>query len=237
MGRNKMMLMAALDRQREREREGARSAEVSRNDRSDRSGTRNYDIAIYPGQTGMTYGYPDTTTNDGMTYMGGEPEMRRGRDSRGRYTSGNRGGTRMQIGFRSPDEIDPPKYVEMPYSGGAGTGKQSMQRGYAVATEAPMLDEQSCEEWMEHLHNEDGTKGAHWSKEQAKQLMASKGYSGDPCEFWCALNAVYSDYSKVARKLGVNSIDFYAEMANAFLHDQDAEDDKLARYYEYIVKK
>ena len=238
----KMLMLSALNDQRRQERgEGERYAETSRNDKSDRSGTRNYDIAIYPGQSGMpmqpsmTYGYPDTTTYLGDPDMVEPPAMRQGRDSRGRYTSGGNS-TRMQIGFRAPEELPDKRYPEMPYTGGM-TRKQSMQRGYAVANEAPMLDEQMCEEWMAGLHNEDGSKGPHWTKEQAKQVMASKGFAGDPCEFWCALNAVYADYVRVAKKMGVNSLDFYAEMANAFIHDKDAEDDKMARYYEYIVKK
>ena len=224
----KMLMLAALNDQRKLGR-----GEANPGDRSDRSGNRNYDIAIYPGQVGMPY--PDTTTYLGDPGMADAPTMRRGRDSRGRYTSdGNT--TRMQIGFHAPEEMPDRQYQEMPIASGM-TSRQSMQRGYALANESPMLDEQMCDDWMAGLHNEDGTKGPHWTKDQAKQVMASKGYTGDPCEFWCALNAVYSDYSRVAKKLGVNSLDFYAEMANAFLHDKDAEDDKMARYYEYIVKK
>ena len=47
---------------------------------------------------------------------------------------------------------------------------------------------------------------------------------------------MYSDYMPVAKKLGVNNMDFYTQMAKAFLDDKDALPDKLARYYEYIVK-
>ena len=48
---------------------------------------------------------------------------------------------------------------------------------------------------------------------------------------------IYSDYVKVAKKHGVgDKIDFYADMAKSFLCDKDAPKDKLARYYEYIVR-
>ena len=41
----------------------------------------------------------------------------------------------------------------------------------------------------------------------------------------------------VAKKHGVgDKIDFYADMAKSFLCDKDAPEDKLARYYEYIVR-
>ena len=42
----------------------------------------------------------------------------------------------------------------------------------------------------------------------------------------------------VAKIYGLgNKIDFYADMARAFLMDCDAESDKLERYYRYIAKK
>lgn len=48
--------------------------------------------------------------------------------------------------------------------------------------------------------------------------------------------SVYSDYCAVAKKHGVNNVDFYADLAKAWLHDKDAVKDKAAAYYEYIVK-
>ena len=50
------------------------------------------------------------------------------------------------------------------------------------------------------------------------------------------MNMCYSDYCEVARAFGVNSVGFYAELANAFLDDKDANDGKIALYYEYIAK-
>lgn len=74
-------------------------------------------------------------------------------------------------------------------------------------------------------------------EEQAKQVMAQRGIECDPVQFWAALNMIYSDYVKVAKKHGVgDKIDFYADMAKSFLCDKDAPEDKLARYYEYIVR-
>ena len=94
-----------------------------------------------------------------------------------------------------------------------------------------------AEEWTSHMENEDGTHGAHWSLEQAKQVMAQRGIECDPIQFWATINMIYSDYVKVARHHGVgDKIEFYADMAKAFLDDKDAQPDKLARYYEYVVK-
>lgn len=98
------------------------------------------------------------------------------------------------------------------------------------------LDEEMAEEWMQGLHNSDGTKGPHWTKEQVKQLVAQRKLDMDVLDAWVAMNAVYSDYCKVAKAHNVNNIDFYVAMAKAFAEDEDAKDDKLALYYECIVK-
>ena len=45
---------------------------------------------------------------------------------------------------------------------------------------------------------------------------------------------MYSDYCAVAREHGVDTPPFYADMAAAFLHDDDAVDDKLVAYWETI---
>ena len=66
--------------------------------------------------------------------------------------------------------------------------------------------------------------------------MTSKGLKLDPVEFWAALNMMYSDYCKVAKRHNTNTVDFYAAMAEAFLNDKDAGPDKLSNYYEYVAK-
>ena len=47
---------------------------------------------------------------------------------------------------------------------------------------------------------------------------------------------MYSDYCKVAEKVGASSMDFYAYMAKAFLDDKDAADNKYGRYWACVVK-
>ena len=51
------------------------------------------------------------------------------------------------------------------------------------------------------------------------------------------MNMIYSDYSAVAYKYGVDTADFYADMAKAFLFDPDGgePEEKLAAYYHNIV--
>lgn len=98
------------------------------------------------------------------------------------------------------------------------------------------LNEETAKEWTQHMENADGTKGPHWSMDQTKQVAAQKNVSENPLEFWVAMNMMYSDYCAMAKKHNVNTVDFYVDMAKAFLDDKDAKPDKLGRYYYSIVK-
>lgn len=97
------------------------------------------------------------------------------------------------------------------------------------------LDE--AKQWTNRMQNEDGTSGPHWTIDQAKQIMAQRNLSISPTEFWVAINIIYSDFSPVAKKHGLGgSLDFYVDMAKAFLNDKDAAPNKLSNYYNHIVK-
>lgn len=94
-----------------------------------------------------------------------------------------------------------------------------------------------AQKWAQGLQNEDGTTGPHWTLDQAKQIMAKRGISGDPNVFYAVLNSIYSDTVKVAKKYGVGgNMEYYVDMAVAWINDKDAVPDKAAAYYKYIVK-
>ena len=147
-----------------------------------------------------------------------------------------RGGRRTRMGGYEDEDEDEMGY--MPRSAptnviGFNTVPQHHERGgEQMSAEFPR---HMADEWTREMKNEDGTTGPHWSFDQAKQLMAGKGYNFDPVEFWAALNMMYSDYCKVAKKHNVNTVDFYAGLAEAFLKDKDAGEGKLRKYYEYVV--
>ncbi len=218
----------------------------------------------YMRMSGSRY-YPDERVD------GYAPEMRRGRDSRGRYTSARMGGynepwmgedddmemrtnprrvyfpqMNRKIGFsvdgemeRIPDEmstdyrstIDYPQMNEMEHR----KGTKAMS-GHASGTGAIPFTKEMAMEWMEGLENADGSHGPHWTMDQVKNVMAQKNIEARPLDFWVAMNIMFSDYSAVAKKMNVNTMDFYTCMAKAFLDDSDAREDKLSRYYESVVK-
>ena len=76
------------------------------------------------------------------------------------------------------------------------------------------------------MKNKDGSTGEHWSKETTSKVLESKGYDFDPCDWYVALNMMYSDYYKSGR-----SDETYIELAYDFLSDVDAPKDKMKRYY------
>ena len=100
------------------------------------------------------------------------------------------------------------------------------------------LTKETAEAWVEHMENEDGTRGPHWKMEQTEQIRRQKGLDCDPLEFWVAMNAAYSDLSKLAKKYSVNNMDYYVDYVLSYwFKDKDAVPNKLAAYYESVVKK
>ena len=221
--------------------------------RSERSGSRGYT------QDGMTYPiYPSS----GYEGMEGRFRDRRGREHSedGRFVSprnrypiypfvppiyeredrGRNGGGEMnRIGFNYPmeangdygDQIENPSMHDMKHR------PEKAMRGHASSKMMSMpMAYETAMEWMDELENADGSRGAHWTMAQTKEVQEKKGIHLDPVEFFAAMNMMYSDYCKIAKRYNVNTPDFYAGMAKAFLEDKDAVPDKLAKYYECIVE-
>lgn len=97
--------------------------------------------------------------------------------------------------------------------------------------------EADAREWTAQMENTDDTTGPHWPIEQTTAVMVSKGYHYDPAVWYAAMNMAYSDYFSVAKKHGINSVEFYADMAEAFLDDKDAggPEKKISAYYHCIA--
>ena len=151
------------------------------------------------------------------------------------------GGEMREIGFntnwggemRMGADASIPRYNEMERM----PGNQAMMGGYmAGKPDYPKLDERTANEWVRSMHNEDGSKSPHWTMDQIKQVIKQKGLDLEPAEFFAIMNALYSDYDPIFKKHGVSKIEFYADMAKAWLEDKDAVKNKAMAYYECIVK-
>ena len=108
---------------------------------------------------------------------------------------------------------------------------------FRESTKMIEFTEDDAKEWTARMENTDGTTGPHWPMAQTTAVMVSRGYHYDPAVWYAAMNMVYSDYFSVAKKHGVNTVEFYADMAEAFLDDKDAggPEEKISAYYHCIA--
>lgn len=90
----------------------------------------------------------------------------------------------------------------------------------------PHFTRETAEYVVSKFENRDGSVGEHWNYETTTKVLDSKGYDFRPCDWYVALNMIYSDFYRSGR-----SDDTYIEMAYDFLDDKDAPDDKMKRYY------
>lgn len=104
--------------------------------------------------------------------------------------------------------------------------------------EASTFTEDDARRWTEHMENDDGSMGAHWTLEQTTAVANSIGVHVDPWIWFAALNMEYSDNSDVAQKYGLDRPEYYADLAKAFLFDEDGggPEAKIAGYYHGIVE-
>lgn len=104
--------------------------------------------------------------------------------------------------------------------------------------EAFTFTEDDARRWTEHMENDDGSMGAHWTLEQTTAVANSIGVHVDPWIWFAALNMEYSDNFEVAQKYGLDRPEYYADLAKAFLFDEDGggPEAKIAGYYHGIVE-
>ncbi len=114
--------------------------------------------------------------------------------------------------------------------------RAEMESGYSEKSAPESFTRTIADKWVSSMKNSDGSTGLHWSFDQAKQLMQQRKIDCDPVEFYAALNAVFSDFCAVAKKHGVNNVEFFIDLAKAWIDDEDAVSDKASAYYEYVVK-
>ena len=104
--------------------------------------------------------------------------------------------------------------------------------------EASTFTEDDARRWTEHMENDDGSMGAHWTLEQTTAVANSIGVHVDPWIWFAALNMEYSDNFDVAQKYGLDRPEYYADLTKAFLFDEDGggPEAKIAGYYHGIVE-
>lgn len=101
----------------------------------------------------------------------------------------------------------------------------------------PMMEQLTDEiatAWVGKMKNADPehTTGAKWSREIIKPLAIKHGFTTpeQQLEFWAVINMMYSDYAETAKKHGVSTLDFFADMAKSWMKDPDGVKHKTAAY-------
>ena len=90
------------------------------------------------------------------------------------------------------------------------------------------------------MHNEDGSRGQHWSIDETSALANQYNIRLDEkfnkYDWYVALNMVYSDYYKViVNCVGSNNSKYFVELAKAWLNDKDIDEGKMWYYYVYVM--
>lgn len=173
-----------------------------------------------------------------MRYEGDTEMARRRRYSNGRYAPRNE--MQNRIGFEMGGDEEPemryPMWPPMYESrmGGHG-GEKSQKRGHGSGMRYMPMDRKLSDRWVEAMQEESGKEL--WPREITKQIAKKNGMEFlDENEFFAVFNAMYTDFCEVAKKWDVDKPDFYADLAEAFIEDDDAVDEKIAAYYACVVK-
>ncbi len=108
-----------------------------------------------------------------------------------------------------------------------GTNKHS--RGYSEH-----FTREEAEMAVHRMENVDGTRGEHWSFEQAEKFI--NAYKLDIpyieyADFYYLINMFYSDYKRVFEKLGINNTEAYIKFADATINDPDAPEGAIYTKY------
>lgn len=126
---------------------------------------------------------------------------------------------------------------------GEGKGGQKMEMGgaYGMSGGHEKLTREKAEKWVKSMYGDDPkARGEMWSYQDAKKLAEERGLPTEGQEmvdFYVVLNMVYTDYCKVAKEHGVDTEDYYADLAEAWLYDRDAKPptEKLMAYHKYVI--
>ena len=120
-------------------------------------------------------------------------------------------------------------------------GHSAMEYSHGGASsekETPRLSKAEAEKWVHSMvHADDSGEGERWSFDKAKRMLEERDLDVDPVDWYAILNAVYADYCGVAMRYGlIGESEFFADLAEAWLCDDDAVENKAAMYY-YCISK
>lgn len=105
----------------------------------------------------------------------------------------------------------------------------------------PHFNEECAHKAVKHMENEDGSKGARWSIEEAERVATQFGVNlksekFNKYDWFVALNMIRSDfYRAVVNMTGTDNVKHFVELAKAWLNDKDIEEGKMWFYFKYVM--
>lgn len=116
--------------------------------------------------------------------------------------------------------------------GGKRRGHEETEpREYRITAEAAhALTREEAQAWVQAM-----TPKARWAREDVRPLAESRGMADKLDELWPVMCMLASDLGDVARAHGVDTPDFWADLARAWLHDKDAQPYKAYTYMHTIA--
>lgn len=105
----------------------------------------------------------------------------------------------------------------------------------------PHFNEECAHKAVKKMENEDGSKGPHWSIEEAERIAQQYGVNIKSDKFnkydwFVALNMIRSDfYRAVVNMTGTDSVKHFVELTKAWLNDKDIEEGKMWFYFRYVM--
>lgn len=194
----------------------------------------------YEGNPGrMEYGgearmWPEPHIPPYLDGPGMEDNMRPGRERRAQYAGE----------MRDSNVVNIRDYQDQRKIGFGENRSDGNHHGHAGGKERyPMMErltEEIATAWVEDLENTDPDHptGPKWTREAIKPIAMKHGFTTPEkqLEFWAVINMMYSDYAETAKKHGVSTMDYYADMAKAWMSDKDAVEHKTAAYIACCTK-
>lgn len=91
------------------------------------------------------------------------------------------------------------------------------------------VNKEMAVEWVRTMKPE----GEHWNPEQTTVAKENLGYEVDDIDYYIVANMMYNDYNNLVKE----DEELALKLANDWLHDEDAKENKLYCYWKNIVKK
>lgn len=195
----------------------------------------------------------DTTFDYLMRRMESRRDSRRGSRDYRDYSDGNRdmrdyrhGESRGNVEFEGNMDFRDSEYGSRSQDGRSdyrrGRRDYEDSRDMKDYHKSLRLSKTDVHHWKQMMENEDGTRGPHYDMQQIMSAAEKHGIrfeDFDEKEFCIAVNMMYSDYCKVAKKYVApdKELAFFTDLAKAFLEDEDGPEasEKLALYFHCIV--